>query len=55
MAANSWLVAFFGRGRLLRVITAQQVLAREALQVQAAAITAAVSASPGEGFDEYAS
>jgi hypothetical protein len=52
-AATNWLVAFFGRGRSLRVITAKQVFAREAHQVQAAAITAAVSASPGEGFQKY--
>jgi NADH:ubiquinone reductase (H+-translocating) len=46
-------VAFLGRGRPQRVITAQQVFAREALEAQAAAITTAGSASPGEGVYKY--
>jgi NADH dehydrogenase len=46
----NWLVAFLGRGRPQRVITAQQVFAREAIVAQAAAIAAAVSPSPGESF-----
>jgi NADH:ubiquinone reductase (H+-translocating) len=49
----NWFVAFLGRGRPQRVITAQQVFAREALEAQAAAITTAGSASPGEGVYKY--
>jgi NADH dehydrogenase len=51
----NWLVAFLGRGRPQRVITAQQVFAREALEAQAAAITGGVSASRGKGFYKYGS
>ena len=35
----NWFVAFLGRGRPQRAITAQQVFAREALEAQAAAMT----------------
>jgi NADH dehydrogenase len=45
----NWGVAFLGRGRPQRVITAQQVFGREALEADATAITSAVSVSPGEG------
>ncbi len=51
----NWMIAYLGRGRPQRAITAQQVFAREALGAQAAAITAAVSASPGEGIYKYSS
>ena len=51
----NWIIAFLGRGRPQRVITAQQVFAREALEAQATAITAAVSASPGEGIYKHSS
>jgi NADH dehydrogenase len=37
----NWIIAFLGRGRPQRAITAQQVFAREALKEQAAAIAAA--------------
>jgi len=46
----NWLIAFLGSGRPQRVITAQQVFGREALEAEATAITAAVSDSPGEGI-----
>ena len=42
----NWLIAFLGRGRPQRVITAQQVFGREALEAEATAITAAVSVRP---------
>jgi NADH dehydrogenase len=42
----NWLIAFLGRGRPQRVITAQQVFGREALAAEATAITAAVSVRP---------
>lgn len=45
----NWIIAFVGRGRPERVITAQQVFGREALDAEATAITAAVSVLPGEG------
>jgi len=41
----NWIVAFLGGGRPQRAITAQQVLAREAIEAQAGAITAAVPAA----------
>src|SRR5262249_52997829 len=41
----NWGVAFLGRGRPQRAITAQQVFAREALETQEAAIAAAVPAA----------
>jgi NADH dehydrogenase len=46
----NWVVAFLGRGRPQRAISYQQVFARQALEAQAAAITAAVPPSPGEGI-----
>jgi NADH dehydrogenase len=49
----NWTIAFLGRGRPQRAITAQQVFAREALEAQAAAMTAAASVSPGEGVYKY--
>jgi NADH dehydrogenase len=49
----NWIIAFLGRGRPQRVITAQQVFGREALEAEATAITAAVSASPSEGIYKY--
>ena len=45
----NWIIAFLGRGRPQRVITAQQVFGREALEAEARAITAAVSVPPREG------
>ena len=42
----NWIVAFLGRGRPQRAITAQQVFAREALKEQAAAIAADPPDSP---------
>ena len=44
----NWLIAFLGRGRPQRVITAQQVFGREALEAEATAITATMSVPPGE-------
>ena len=41
-----WTIAFLGRGRPQRVITAQQVFARRALEAPAALIDRAVSPSP---------
>ncbi len=49
----NWTIAFLGRGRPQRAITAQQVFAREALEAQAAAMTAAASVSLGEGVYKY--
>ena len=49
----NWIIAFLGRGRPQRAITAHQVFAREVFEAQAAAITAAVSASPADGFYEF--
>lgn len=43
----NWLIAFLGRGRPQRVITAQQVFGREALETEATAMKAAMSVSPG--------
>lgn len=51
----NWMIAFLGSGRPQRAITAQQVFAREAFEAQAAAITAEVSASPGQGLYKYGS
>ena len=51
----NWLIAFLGRGRPQRAITAQQVFAREALQAQAAAMSAAVAAAPGQGMSGHGS
>jgi NADH dehydrogenase len=42
----NWTVAFLGRGRPQRAITAQQVLSRQALEAQAAAIAIPVTVSP---------
>ena len=42
----NWIIAFLGRGRPQRAITAQQVFAREALMAQAAAIASALPDSP---------
>ena len=42
----NWLIAFLGRGRPQRVITAQQVFARQALDGRATAAKAAGSLSP---------
>jgi len=42
----NWIVAFLGRGRPQRAITAQQVFAREALKEQAAAIASDPPDSP---------
>jgi NADH:quinone reductase (non-electrogenic) len=49
----NWLVAFLGRGRPQRAITAQQVFARDALVSQAAANAAAATAPPREGIYKY--
>jgi len=49
----NWIVAFLGRGRPQRVITAQQVFGREALEAEATAITSAVSVPPGEGVYKH--
>jgi len=49
----NWIIAFLGRGRPQRVITAQQVFGREALEAEATAITAAVSVPPGEGVYKH--
>ena len=43
----NWLIAFLGRGRPQRVITAQQVFGREAIEEETTAVTAAASVSPG--------
>jgi len=54
----NWIIAFLGRGRPQRVITAQQVFAREALDAQTAAIAAALPATRGpnpERFYKYGS
>jgi NADH dehydrogenase len=51
----NWIIAFLSRGRPQRAITKQQVFSREAFEMQATAITAAVSASPGEGIYKYRS
>jgi NADH dehydrogenase len=48
----NWLIAFLGRARPQRAISAQQVFAREALKAQAAAITKALPASIGQGFHQ---
>ena len=42
----NWTIAFLGRGRAERVITTQQVFARQALQTRAAVISSPVSAGP---------
>jgi hypothetical protein len=42
----NWSIAFLGRGRPQRVITAQQVFGREALETGATAITSVVSVRP---------
>jgi NADH dehydrogenase len=51
----NWIIAFLGNGRPQRVITAQQVFSRGALEAQAAALTAAVSPSPRDGIYRYGS
>jgi NADH dehydrogenase len=49
----NWIVAFLGRGRPQRAITAQQIFARQALEAQVAAIAAArASAEPVSSLNQ---
>lgn len=42
----NWTIAFLGRGRAQRAITAQQVFARQALETQTTVIGAPVASPP---------
>jgi NADH dehydrogenase len=52
-ALFNWTIAFLGRGRPQRVITAQQVFARRALQLQAAAMPNVQAAEAGRGAGDH--
>ena len=52
-ALFNWTIAFLGRGRPQRVITAQQVFARRALQLQPAAMPNVQAAEAGRGAGDH--